>query len=199
VRRSGVFGGTFDPPHLGHLILAAEALDQLHLDRVLWVLTPIPPHKLERQITAADVRMRLVLAAIEGCAAFELSTVDIDRLGPHYAYETLRLLREQYPHDELVYLVGGDSLRDLPAWKEPRVLLDNVDELGVMRRPGAEFDLESLEDELPGICARLSFMDAPRLDIASSDIRARITAGRPTRFFLPAGVMKLIEELKLYQ
>ena len=137
----GVFGGTFDPPHLGHLVLAAEAAHQLGLERVLWVLTPDPPHKQDRSIISLELRLEMLQAALGGAPGFQISMVDIDRSPPHYALDTVCLLQEQYPRTELIYLVGGDSLHDLPAWHKPQELLEACHTLGVMRRPGEEPDL----------------------------------------------------------
>ena len=115
----GVFGGSFDPPHIAHLILAQEACNQLELDRVLWVLTPDPPHKRGRRLTAASTRLAMLQLALQDNTAFLPSRVDIDRPAPQYAVDTLHLLAKEYPHAELVYLMGGDSLRDLPTWRRP--------------------------------------------------------------------------------
>ena len=197
--RIGIFGGTFDPPHLGHLILAAEAHYQLALDRLLWVLTPIPPHKLNQAITNADIRLELVQIAIADNPAFELSRVDLDRPGPHYAVDTVRNLRDQFPGAEMFYLIGGDSLHDLPAWHLPQELVDEVDVLGVMRRPGDAVDLTSLENKLPGITAKTCFIDAPLLEISASQIRKRIREAQPFRYYLPPQVFQLIRDLHLYK
>ena len=138
--RIGVFGGTFDPPHIGHLVLAADALNQLKLDRVLWVLTPVPPHKQGQMISPVDQRLALVQAAIEGEARYKLSRVELDRPGPHYAVDSVRLLQEQNPKAEFIYLLGGDSLRDLPMWYKPQEFIRLISGLGVMRRPGVDID-----------------------------------------------------------
>ncbi len=196
--RIGVFGGTFDPPHLGHLILASEALYQLRLERLLWVLTPTPPHKLSQPVSPAEQRLELVLAAIEGEPRFELSRVDLDRPGPHYAVDTVSLLQQRYPGTEIIYLLGGDSLRDLPLWYQPQALVAGVAGLGVMRRPGSSFDLESLAWHLPGIEEKVSFIETPLLEISSSIIRQRIAAGGPYRYFLPQRVYELIREHRYY-
>ena len=118
----GIFGGTFDPPHLGHLILASEALDQLGLARLLWVLTPMPPHKLDREITPLDHRLAMLNLALADWPQFQLSTIEIDRPGPHFTLDTVRLARAQHPGASMTLLIGGDSLRDLPSWHcpEPR-------------------------------------------------------------------------------
>ena len=133
--RVGIFGGTFDPPHVGHLILAAEARDQLGLDRVLWVVTPDPPHKAGRTITPLLTRLDLVEAAICQDSQFEISRAEIDRPGPHYSVDTVEILARTYPQAELFYLMGGDSLHDLPTWKRPRQFIAALDGIGVMRRP----------------------------------------------------------------
>ncbi len=196
--RIGVFGGTFDPPHLGHLILAAEAHAQLHLDRLLWVLTPDPPHKQGQSVTPLAQRLGLVQAAIADNPAFELSRVDIDRPGPHYAVDTARILGRMYPTARLVYLMGGDSLRDLPTWYQPAEFLAACHTLGVVRRPGDAVSLTAIAARLPEIEAKIRFVEAPLLQIAASDIRRRIAEGRPYRYFLPAAVRQIIEQEKLY-
>ncbi len=197
--RLGIFGGTFDPPHLGHLILASEAQDQLKLDRLLFVLTPCPPHKLDQPVTPVDHRLELLQAAIGDNPLFEVSRVDIDRPAPHFAADTVLLLRQAYPQAELIYLVGGDSLHDLPAWREPGRLLAACNALGVMRRPDDAINLARLEQAIPGLSARVRFIDAPLLEISSSEIRQRIADGRPVRYFLPPAVYQLIVERGYYQ
>lgn len=197
--RVGVFGGTFDPPHLGHLILAAEACDQLKLERLLWVLTAQPPHKQNQPIRPVEVRMELLQAALKGDSRFEVSRVDIDRPGPHYALDTLRLLQEQMPQAQLFYLMGGDSLHDLPIWHEPQQFLDSCAGLGVMRRPGSRIDLAEIEKFLPGISSCVTFIDAPLLEISSQEIRRRIAGGHTFRYYLPTAVYELIQKQHLYR
>ncbi len=196
--RIGIFGGTFDPPHVGHLILADEARHDLRLDRLLWVLTPDPPHKQGQQITPCEIRQALVLAALEGNPDFELSRVEIDRPGPHYALDTVTLLAEQFPGAELFYLIGEDSLRDLPTWHHPHEFVAALAGLGVMRRPGGTADLTAVEAAIPGISAKIHWVEAPLLEISSREIRQRAAEGRPYRNYLPLGVARLVEELGLY-
>lgn len=197
--RIGVFGGTFDPPHLGHLILAAEAFEQLELDRILWVLTPDPPHKLGKTISPLPVRLQLLEAALGDEPKFEISRLDIDRPGPQFAVDTVQLLAREVAGSEIYYLIGGDSLRDLPTWRNPQQLIQRVAGLGVMRRPGDDFDLEQLEQVIPGLKARLHFIEAPLLEISSSQIRQRIQQGRTYRYYLPIRVYEMIEERGLYR
>jgi nicotinate-nucleotide adenylyltransferase len=198
VGRLGIFGGTFDPPHIAHQALAAEAMLQLKLDRVLWVLTPYPPHKLGAVITPLEFRLEMVQAAIDCEPDYELSTVDIDRPPPHYALDTVRILGDEHPDDELVYLMGGDSLRDLPTWHLPQDFVAACHALGVMRRPRARFDLANLERLIPGLSVKLCFFTAPRLSISASDIRRRVRQGLPYRYMIPEGVRRVILEKRLY-
>ncbi len=198
--RLGVFGGTFDPPHLGHLILAAEAYQQLGLARILFVLTADPPHKRHQPISLLDDRLALLQAALADNPAFEVSRVDIDRPGPHYTVDTVRLLRAEYPQAEIIYLMGGDSLSSLPTgWYQPQAFIDVCDRLGVMRRPDEHFELDALEAALPGLGAKLEIVEAPLLEIASRQLRRRIASGRPYRYYLPPAVYDLIEARQLYR
>lgn len=195
----GVFGGTFDPPHVGHLILASEAFHQLQFDRLLWVLTADPPHKQGCPIAPVSQRLDLLQAALAGNLAFELSRVDIDRPAPHYALDTLRILRGQNPGAALVYLMGGDSLQDLPTWHKPQEFLAACDAIGVMCRPGYDSDLAELESQLPGLTAKVRWIDTPRLEISSSKIRKRIAQGGAFRYYLTPPVYQLIQERHLYR
>ncbi len=199
MQKLGLFGGTFDPPHLGHLILAAEAQHQLALDFVLWVLTPEPPHKSGQIISSWQTRMQLLEAAIDSDPGFAISRVEIDRPPPHYAFETVHLVKQQFPDDELVYLMGGDELRDLATWKQPVDFLAACDAIGVMRRPADAVDLLALEREFPGVTDKVWFLAAPLIEISASEIRRRIGAGQPVRYFLPQAVYNLILKQKLYQ
>jgi len=194
--RLGLFGGTFDPPHNGHLHLAAAARDQLALDRVLWIVTADPPHK-DDSISPVESRLALVAAAIAGQPAFEISRVEIDRPGPHYAADSVALLARKYPATDLIYLMGGDSLRDLPTWGRPREFLAHCT-LGVLRRPGDHVDLAALEGALPGISQRVAFINELLLPISASDVRRRVAAGLPIVGLVPPAVAELISDLGLY-
>jgi nicotinate-nucleotide adenylyltransferase len=197
--RLGVFGGTFDPPHHAHRILAAEALEQLGLKRVLWVLTPNPPHKVDASITPLEQRLAMLQAALASDDRFELSRVDIERPPPHYAVGTLLALRDRYPQARLVFLMGGDSLHDLPSWHEPLAFLDACDELGVMRRASDRLDLESLENKLPSLKLKLRWIETPLLEISASWIRQQVRRGKAYRYYVPDAVYKIIEAQGLYK
>jgi len=197
--RIGLFGGTFDPPHLGHLILASEAQSQLELNRLLWTLTPEPPHKQGQPITSIEHRLAMVNLAIADNPSFELSRVELDRPGPHYTLDTVKLIADQNPDAQIVPIIGGDSLRDLPTWHQPKELLYACHWVGVMRRPSDAANLEALERELPGISSKVHYVDAPLLEIASREIRGRIANGRPYRYYLPVPVYEYINEHHLYR
>ena len=196
--RVGLFGGTFDPPHVGHLILASEAKSQLELTRVFWTVTPDPPHKQDQLITSLEHRLAMVKLAIEDDPAFELSDVELNRPGPHYTIDTIKLLAEQNPGAEIVPILGGDSLNDLPTWHKPKELLFAAHWVGVMRRPGEETNLQELEHELPGISSKIHYVDAPLLEIASREIRNRVASGKPFRYYVPNRVYEYIEKHHLY-
>lgn len=197
--RIGLFGGTFDPPHLGHLILASEAKSQLELDRLLWTVTPDPPHKQDQLITSLEHRLAMVKLAIEDNPSFELSEVELRRPGPHYTLDTIKLVAEQNPAAEIVPVIGGDSLQNLPSWHKPQEILYAAHWVGVMRRPGEEVNLEILERELPGIKSKVHYVDAPLLEIASREIRDRVATGKPFRYYLPSPVYEYINQHHLYQ
>lgn len=197
--RIGIFGGTFDPPHLGHMILAAEAWDQLQLDRLLFVLTPDPPHKQDQLITSLEFRLQMLEAAVIDNPVFEHSRVEIDRSGPHYAVDTVHLLQEEYPEAELIYLMGGDSLIDLPKWHQPQAFLSACAQIGVMDRPQEGIEIVVLEGQLPGVREKTRFINAPLLEISSRQIRRRVREGRPYRYYLMPQVTQIIDANNLYR
>lgn len=195
----GVFGGTFDPPHHGHLNLADSGRTALGLAKVLWVVTAQPPHKPDVPITPLALRMAMVEATIGEDPLFELSRADIDRPGPHYALDTMRWLKECDPEGDFLYLMGADSLRDLPTWYEPQRFLEACEVLGVMQRPDVEVDLDALEGILPGIRAKVRFFDAPLIACSSRDIRRRVRDGEAFHHLVPPAVAEIIDQSGLYR
>jgi nicotinate-nucleotide adenylyltransferase len=196
--RLGIFGGTFDPPHLGHLHLVEAARTQLQLDKVLWVLTADPPHKKNQPLSSITDRLAMVEALIAEEPAYEISRVDIDRPGPHWAADTVALLAQQFPGQQLVFLMGGDSLHDLPTWGRPLEFLSHCS-LGVLRRPNDAIDLAKLEGLLPGITSKVEFVQATPLEIASHTIRQRVRAGQSLAGLVPEAVAQIIQARQLYQ
>ncbi len=194
--RIGIFGGTFDPPHMGHLITACEIYTQLHLHRLLWMLTPDPPHKQNQPITGLPDRIKMVQITLLNNPKFELSLVEAERPGPHYSVDTVRIVRERNPLAEVIFVMGGDSLQNLHTWSRSAEFIAACDQIGVMRRINHE--LNTIPN-LPGLAEKLHFVDAPLLEISSSEIRRRACAGQSFRYYLPQEVYAYIMEKGLYQ
>ena len=196
--RLGILGGTFDPPHIAHLVMADQARDQLKLARVFFVPAGQPPHKLDRALSPVEHRVAMTQLAVAGDEGFVISRMDVDRPALHYTADMLALMQAEYPGDELYLLIGSDSLRDLKIWHAPARVVAQA-RLAVIRRPGAEPDWRALEASLPEISARVDWVDAPRLDISSTDIQRRVRAGLAIRYLVPAPVERYIVEHKLYR
>ena len=141
----------------------------------------------------------MVQAVVDQDPIFELSRIEVDRPGPHYSVDTVRLLQDEFPEDEIIYLMGGDSLRTLPEWSRGQEFVQACNIIGVMRRPGERFNLAELEKELTGLSNKLRFIDAPLLEIASREIRSRIAKGGAYRYYLSSGVYEIIEDKGLYK
>jgi nicotinate-nucleotide adenylyltransferase len=196
--RIGVIGGTFDPIHTGHLIIAEEARTRLGLSRVVFVPAGQPPHKLERAITDPEHRFEMTRLATADNERFCVSRVDLDREGPCYTVDTIGLLQDAWGKDaEICFLIGADSLADLPTWREPERLL-RVCRLVAVTRPGHEVDLRTLERQLPGVSSLVELLDTPTLDISSTEIRRRAHEGLSTRYLVPDAVAQYIVEHGLY-
>jgi len=198
-RLIGVLGGTFDPPHIGHLTLAYFGRRILDLHQVLWVVTAVPPHKPAEPITPIEYRAAMVQAAIDVIPYFELSRADMDRPGPHFAIDTLRWLVENYQGDDFIYLMGADSLNDLPKWHDPEGFLEICTKLGVMERSGVVVDMHTLEVDLPGISKKVHFFDVPLVECSARDIRRRVSEGEPFRHLVPPRVAEIIVNKGLYR
>lgn len=197
--RVGVLGGTFDPIHYAHLVIAEESLVRLQLDFVLFVPAGRPPHKLDKELTDDEQRVCMVDMAIHSNPGFRLSRVDVERAGPHYSVDTIDLLRRQLPVGTEIYFVAGvDSLSDMPAWHEPQRLIEQV-KLAIIRRPDYHLDMAELERVLPGVSSRISWVEAPLLQISSTDIQNRVRRGLPIRYQLPEAVEEYITRHGLYR
>jgi nicotinate-nucleotide adenylyltransferase len=194
--RLGLFGGTFDPIHLGHLILAEQCREACALDRVWFVVAGVPPHKRDGR-TAVAHRLEMVRIAIAGHSAFEASEIEAVRPGPHYSVETLESVRRQHPGDDLFFLIGADSLVDLPCWREPERIAQ-LATIVVVNRPGIEeVDLANLPDFGPG-AKPVQCIAIPPVGIASTDLRRRLVAAKSIRYMVPRGVEAYIEAHGLY-
>ncbi len=198
-RRIGILGGTFDPIHIGHLILAEEAWFQLQLDRVYLAPAGDPPHKAGRQL--APVRDRLCMAELATADSDHviISRVDADRPGPHFTSDMVRMVQaEAGANTEIYFLMGMDSLRDLPTWHEASWLVENA-RLVALSRHDVELDWDALEAALPGIRGRVIILDMPELEIASHVIQQRVRNGQPIRHMVPRVVESYIQKHNLYR
>jgi nicotinate-nucleotide adenylyltransferase len=202
-RQVGVFGGTFDPIHVGHLIIAQEVVAALRLDRLFFLPAGDPPHKRDHAITPARHRLHMVELAIAGNPAFALSLVDLERPGPSFTVDTLRLLHEQWgTATAIAFVIGWDMLDDLLTWHDPAGVVQQVDTLVAVHRPGYQMDpgyLARLGETVPGIKQRLLPLEAPQIAISSTDLRGRVAAGRPIRYQVPDAVEAYILAHGLYR
>jgi nicotinate-nucleotide adenylyltransferase len=202
-RRVGVIGGTFDPVHYGHLVIAEEVYAALDLAEMVFVPAGHPPHKPDSLVAAAHHRLAMLELAVESNPHFSISLVDLERPGPSYTVETLRLLRQQWGEQAAIYfLIGWDSLEDLLTWHDPAGILAQLAFLVAVRRPGYHEESgyrDSLEARLPGIKQRLRVVSVPQLEISSTDLRTRVAEGRPIKYQLPESVEQYIEQHRLYQ
>jgi nicotinate-nucleotide adenylyltransferase len=187
VARIGILGGTFNPPHVAHLVCAQEARDQLGLDRVLLIPALAPPHKLVPEDPGAQARLAMCRLAAAGDPGLEASPLELEREGPSYTVDTLRVLHDREPGDELTFIVGGDMAESLPSWREPREVL-RLARLAVTQRDELRADqlVQTLTPLHDG--TRVTFFTMPRLDVSSSDLRRRIAEGRPIRHLVPGAV-----------
>ncbi|MBE2316264.1 nicotinate (nicotinamide) nucleotide adenylyltransferase [Solirubrobacter sp. CPCC 204708] len=195
--RLGLLGGTFNPPHIGHLVCAAEAIDQLELDEVAFVPVNQPPHKEIDSDPGVEARVELTRRATAGDSRFWVSRVDADVAGRSYTVDTLQRLHESSPADDLTFIMGGDMAYSLPTWHEPEAVL-SLATLGVAERSGIRRG--DIVEHLAGLAGvdQIRFFDMPRLDISSSAIRQRVAAGRPIRYLVPDSVAEFIAAEGLY-
>jgi nicotinate-nucleotide adenylyltransferase len=195
----GYFGGTFDPPHIGHIILSVETMYQLELNDLYWILTPDPPHKNDQPLTPVQARLEMLELIQSKYPELKLSYVDLNRKPPHYAADTVEILKNENPSWKLVYLIGEDSLCDLPDWHEPKRFLQNVDLLAVTPRPFIKADLNTLETTLPGIKKKVVHISGTLIQVSSSGIRQRIRINEPFSHYLTPEVYQYILDNNLYR
>lgn len=200
--RVGIFGGTFDPVHVGHLILAEQCREAAKLDQVLFVPAALPPHKQAQTLTSFAQRVEMLALAISGHPSFRVEELEKDRTGPSYTADTLAQLHGQRTGAELYFILGSDSLRDLPIWYQPRRILELATLLVVARADWPTFSAaklkESLElgEEFP---LRYEVIETPLITLSSRDIRRRIAAGRSVRYMIPRSVEAYIADKGLYR
>ena len=199
-RRIGILGGTFDPPHVGHLWLATLAADSIGLDRVLFMPAAQPPHKTAEGMTSPTDRLLMTRLAIAGNDAFELTLIEMQRPGPSYTIDSVEELRRLYGDEaELFLLMAADSLAQIDTWRSPDELLARI-EWVVGPRPGATPpDRPNLEDRFGERASRIHVLDGPSLDVSSTQIRERVAVGETIRYLVPRGVEDLIVDRGLYR
>lgn len=201
-RLVGVLGGTFDPIHYGHLVIAEEVYAALKLAEMIFVPAGEPPHKPGWVVTPAQDRLAMLQLAIASNPHFAISLVDLDRPGPSYTVETLRLLREQWGEQAAIhFVIGWDSLEDLLDWYDPAGILEQLDYLVAVKRPGYTEEkgyIDQLEERLPGIRQRLIILPAPQLEISATELRQRVAEGRPIKYQVPEVVEQYIYQRGLY-
>jgi nicotinate-nucleotide adenylyltransferase len=196
--RIGVFGGTFDPVHYGHLVIAEDAQAYLDLERVLFVPAYKPPHKPKGSYSAFKHRRRMLELAIVDNPLFELSLIEARRRGPSYTVDSLRdLQRELRPDVQVYFIIGMDSLGGILDWHKPDELI-TLCRIVVAERAGYQVDLDALERALPGLRASLELIDTPELSISSTDLQRRVQLGLPIRYQVPPSVEQYIHEHRLY-
>ena len=199
--RLGIFGGSFDPIHFGHLLLAEYCREQAKLDEVWFLPAAVPPHKQGYALTADKHRTQMLRLAIGGHEQFVVSTLEIDRGGVNYTYQTLEQLHSDRPADELFFLMGGDSLKDLPSWREPQRICELAIPM-VVNRPGSPpLSFDGLRELVPSQRLheiRQHVVEMPLIGISSTDIRARVQSNHSIRYQTPAAVVKYIETHGLY-
>jgi len=210
--RVGLFGGTFNPVHIAHLRCAEEAREALGLDRVLFIPSATPPHK-RSGVAAAPHRLAMVRLALRGNPAFRVSKVEIERDGPSFLVDTLRILRRRAPADHLVFLLGVDAMREIDTWREWRSIFSLADLAVFTRPPHAVSHLRAIlpvaargefcyqKDQANAVHSsgnRITLLKQTALDISSSDIRQRLSRGQSIRYLVPAPVERYVREHRLY-
>ena len=196
--RLGLLGGTFNPPHIGHLVAAQDARFQLGLDRMLLVPVHTPPHKKAEGDPGVEHRVALCEAAVGSDEHLGVSRIDADVPGRSYTVDTLSRLHEAHPEDQLTFIVGGDMAHSLPQWREPEAILGLAD-LGVAAREGVgREDILARLAVIPGAQERVRFFDMPRIDISSTMVRRRVADAHPVRYLVPDAVADYIAREGLY-
>ncbi|WP_243290628.1 nicotinate-nucleotide adenylyltransferase [Bacillus sp. FJAT-47783] len=188
MKKVGIFGGTFDPPHYGHLLMANEVLESLNLSEIWFMPNQIPPHKQNRPISSSEHRFNMLNLAIEGNDAFRVEPIELEREGPSYTYDTMVLLKKRYPHIEFYFIIGGDMIEFLPQWYKIDQLHNMIQFIGV-KRPNF-----SVETDYP-----IVEVEVPQFDVSSSMIRHRFMEGKHARYLLPDSVIRYIKEHQLYE
>lgn len=193
--RIGIYGGSFNPPHIAHLIVAEQVRSQFGLDKVLWIPNYIPPHKSTEAFASPEDRLEMTRLATQSHAAFEISSIELDRKGTSFMIDTIHSLKEKAPEDAFYLIIGGDSLADFMTWHQPESIVAQVPLL-VYRRPGNNQGVTSAEKTYPD---RVHFVDAPGMEISSKVIRGMLYSNKSIRYLVPDSVLTYIQQNQLYR
>lgn len=188
MNKVGIIGGTFDPPHIGHLLIANDVRQKLSLDEIWFMPNHIPPHKQNKSITPTPIRVEMIKAAVATNSSFRLETIELQREGPSYTYDTMMLLVKEYPNTRFYFIIGADMVEYLPKWHNIEKLLEIITFVGV-KRPGYSFSSEYPVLEV----------ETPQMDISSTLIRKRVQEGWTSQYLVPDQVKEIIEEKRLYE
>jgi nicotinate-nucleotide adenylyltransferase len=195
----GILGGTFDPPHNGHLLLAEEVRRQLKLDKVIFIPAGEPWVKASQRVSPAAERLEMVKQAVTGRTFFSVSDMEVRRPGPSYTWETLVELKKRYPDDELYFILGWDILHSLPLWQEPQRIIQSACLVSAPRVGAPRPDIEALEAAVPGIGCRTIILTQPRIDVSATAIRKLVELGQPVDHLVPPDVAAYISARGLYK
>jgi nicotinate-nucleotide adenylyltransferase len=198
MQRIGILGGTFDPPHIGHLFLAEYTAESLHIEKVLFVPAAEQPFKPSTRSSIVH-RLAMLKLAVDDNPKFAISRVDIDRPGPHYTADMIPLIQQQFPDAQLYFLMGGDNLHDFPTWTRPQEIYQHA-RLAVMRRSDEDISSDMHDVTLPGLSERIDIVDTPLLSIwlSSTHVVERLQSGMGVRYLVPDAVLVYIQENNLY-
>lgn len=197
-KRVGIFGGTFDPIHMGHLIVAETIMDEFHLDKVVFIPAAVPPHKLDKQISPAKHRYMMTMLATCSNPRFQVSDMEMHRQGPSYSRDTLAQLIEEHGSDtEFYFIVGADSVENLHTWNRIDELLTMCHFIGASR-PGCMPDMEKIAQRFGPLAEKIHCLETPELEISSTEIRHRVGQKRTIRYIVPETVEQYIYKEKLY-
>ncbi len=198
--RLGLFGGAFDPVHYGHLLLAEQCREQCRLDEIWLIPTGQPPHKDPHELTPGRQRAEMLELAVAGNPTYQVSRMELEHSGTSYTFETLQRLHGEDADRELFFLIGADSLHDLPTWREPKRIAELATIVAVNRGGQPEPDFESIRTKVgDAVATRIQSITIPGIELSSSDIRSRVRQGKSIRFMTPRAIEAYIEQHKLYE
>ncbi|MFC1999015.1 nicotinate-nucleotide adenylyltransferase [Chloroflexota bacterium] len=195
----GIMGGTFDPVHIGHLIVAEEARYQLGLDKVVFLPAGRPWFKSDRIVTEGKVRLEMIKSAIKDNRLFEVSDLELEREGPTYSIDSISELREQFGGAELYFLIGLDALAEIHRWKHPDELIGMCQVIGLTRPGYTDFDWSNIKKRIAGASQKIKIIQVSQIGVSSGDIRMMVQNGISVRYLVPDAVVRYIEEKGLYK